>query len=283
MVEENKNLEFKGKIIIKLKIAAETGLHIGSSREVAKIGGVDNPVIRDPLTEEPYIPGSSLKGKISSLLEKSLGFVKQGQEIHRCAEPNCPICRLFGSSEQEKKKKQSVGEGRLIFRDFYLTDKWRKEFNERIKEGKEFFEEKTENVISRLTGTTISGGLRTMERVPKGTEFEGEIIYNFVKKPNQEIKLEEDFKNLFAGLKLLQDDYLGGSGSRGYGKVKIKVVEVKVRRKNYYVGEEKEKKVIEEKEEEKEEKDKKDLGIEKINIEEYIEKIKSFLDKIKPE
>ena len=243
--KENQKLEFKGKIIIKLKLKLLTGLHIGGGREVAKIGGVDNPVIRDPLTGEPYIPGSSLKGKISSLLEKALGLIKQGQEIHRCSNLNCPICRLFGSSEQEKEKKQSVGEGRLIFRDFYLTDEWQKEFNERIKEGKEFFEEKTENVISRLTGTTISGGLRTMERIPKGTEFKGEIVYNFTKKPNQEMKLEEDFENLIAGLKLLEDDYLGGSGSRGYGKVKVEVKEVIVRKKDYYFGKEKEKSIKE--------------------------------------
>jgi len=265
--KENKNLEFYGKVIIELKIEAETGLHIGGSSEVVKIGGIDNCVIRDPNSNLPYIPGSSLKGKIRNLLEKFLGKVSENGEVHSCKEiedaEKCEICRPFGSS---------VGEGRIIFRDFSLIENSKKELEKKRNETGLDTEIKVENVINRLTSQ--SANLRTMERVPKGTEFEGEIIYNFVKKLGQEDFLEKDLKNLSAGLKLLQDDYLGGSGSRGYGKVKIKVVEVRVRKRNYYVGEEEEKKVIERKEKEKkEEKDEKDLG---IDIKECIEKIKSF-------
>ena len=266
--KENKNLEFYGKVIIELKIRAETGLHIGGTSEVAKIGGIDNCVIRDPNSDLPYIPGSSLKGKIRSLLEKFLGKVSEKGEVHSCEDINCEICRLFGSRD--------IGEGRLIFRDFFLTDKSKEKLIKQRNETGSDTEIKVENVINRLTSQSTN--LRTMERVPKGTEFKGEIIYNFVKKLGQDEFIEKDLKNLFAGLKLLQDDYLGGSGSRGYGKVKIEVIKVKVRKRNYYAGEEEEKKVIEKKEEEKEEKGKKDLGIdiEKINIEESVEKIKSF-------
>jgi len=231
--KENKNLEFYGKVIIELKIRAETGLHIGGSSEVAKIGGVDNCVIRDPNSNLPYIPGSSLKGKIRNLLEKSLGKVSENGEVHSCKEiedaERCEICRPFGSA---------TGEGRIIFRDFSLTEDSKKNLEKIRNERGSDTEIKVENVINRLTSQSTN--LRTMERVPKGIEFEGEIIYNFVKKLEQDGFIEKDLENLSAGLKLLQDDYLGGSGSRGYGKVKIQVKEVIVRKKDYYFGKEKE-------------------------------------------
>ncbi|MCD6402295.1 type III-A CRISPR-associated RAMP protein Csm3 [bacterium] len=272
--KENKNLEFYGKVIIELKIKAETGLHIGGSSEVAKIGGVDNCVIRDPNSNLPYIPGSSLKGKVRSLLEKFLGKVSEDGEVHSCKETNCEICRVFGSKD--------LGEGRVIFRDFSLTENSKKELEKKRNETGSDTEIKVENVINRLTSQSTN--LRTIERVPKGTEFKGEIIYNFVKKLGQDDFLEKDLKNLFAGLKLLQDDYLGGSGSRGYGKVKIDVGEVKVRKRDYYFGKkEEERKIIEKREEKKEERkgDENNLG---IDIEKCIKEIEDFFrNKIKPE
>lgn len=222
-------IDFKGKIIIKLKIKLLTGLHIGAEKETAKIGGIDNPVIKDPLTEEPYIPGSSLKGKIRSLLEKAKGKIGKDEGPCNCEEENCEICSLFGSS--------NTGNGRLIFRDFYLTESSRKKFEKKVKEGEGFFEEKVENAINRITGTTAQarGGMRTIERVPKDTEFEGELIYNFVKRKNQdEDFLERDLKNIASGFRLLMDDYLGGSGSRGYGKVEVTVEVVEAKKKKYY-------------------------------------------------
>jgi len=231
--KENKNLEFYGKVIIELKITAETGLHIGGTSEVAKIGGIDNCVIRDPNSNLPYIPGSSLKGKIRNLLERSLGKVSENGEVHSCKEiekaEKCEICRLFGST---------IGEGRLIFRDFSLTKSSKEKLEKIRNETGSDTEIKVENVINRLTSQSTN--LRTMERVPKGTEFEGKIIYNFVKKLGQDDFIEKDLENLSAGLKLLQDDYLGGSGSRGYGKIKVEVKEVIVRKKDYYFGKEKE-------------------------------------------
>jgi CRISPR-associated protein Csm3 len=61
MVEEA--LEFKENVIISGKIICNTGLHIGGSKEELEIGGTDAPVIIDPETRIPVIPGSSLKGK----------------------------------------------------------------------------------------------------------------------------------------------------------------------------------------------------------------------------
>ena len=275
--KENKNLEFYGKVIIELKITAETGLHIGGTSEVAKIGGVDNCVIRDLNSNLPYIPGSSLKGKVRSLLEKFLGKVSENGEVHSCEKiedaEKCEICRAFGST---------IGEGRVIFRDFSLTENSEEKLKEKRNETGSDTEIKVENVINRLTSQSTN--LRTMERVPKGTEFEGKIIYNFVRKLGQDDFIEEDLKNLFAGLKLLQDDYLGGSGSRGYGKVKIDVGEVKVRKRDYYFGKkEEERKIIEKREEKKEERkeNENNLG---IDIEKCIKEIEDFFrNKIKPE
>ena len=222
--QKKEKLEFKGKIILELKITLETGLHIGAGREVTKIGGLDNPIIRDPLTQNPYIPGSSLKGKIRSLLEKSL---EKTEDIHACCDKNCEICRLFGSDK--------IGEGRLIFRDFEIVS------------NKKEIEIKIENKVSRLTGQASDP--RTMERVPKGTEFKGEIVYNFVKKPEQKDDfIDEDFKNLFAGFKLLEDDYLGGSGSRGYGKVEISIEKIILKKKEYYFEKKEQQREILEKE-----------------------------------
>ena len=170
-----------------------------------------------------------MKGKIRNLLEKFLGKVSKNGEVHSCEKiedaEKCEICRAFGST---------IGEGRVIFRDFSLTENSKKELEKKRNETGSDTEIKVENVINRLTSQSTN--LRTMERVPKGTEFEGKIIYNFVRKLGQDDFIEEDLKNLFAGLKLLQDDYLGGSGSRGYGKVKIDVGEVKVRKRDYYLS-----------------------------------------------
>ena len=56
-------------------ITLKTGLHIGAGDTEMRIGGTDNPVVKNPLDNRPYIPGSSLKGKIRSLLEWQLGLV----------------------------------------------------------------------------------------------------------------------------------------------------------------------------------------------------------------
>ena len=231
------------KIIITGKIKTLTGLHIGAAKESTEIGGMDNPIIKDPVTGLPYIPGSSLKGKMRSLLEKSLANSKGGEKffnrpmgrpgyeikIHVCNSKeeaiNCEVCRLFGSSGSTNHP------ARAYFRDANLTDDWKEKIRS---EG--LIEEKYEAAIDRITS---AANPRPVERVPAGVEFEFEIVYNV-----EDERWKEDLRNLFKAMKLLEDDYLGGSGSRGYGKVKFTVESVMEKSKEFYLGKEEPKKLL---------------------------------------
>jgi CRISPR-associated protein Csm3 len=205
---------------IKGKIKLITGLHIGGSKDEIRIGETDNPVIRNPINDFPYIPGSSLKGKIRSLLEWHLAVdIGNEGEPHGCTDSACPICRLFGPH----KKKTLVGPGRVLFRDCELDDNSKTEL-EKLKneQGLLYVEEKYENVIDRRTGTTSQkgGGVRQMERVPAGMFFDFELDYRIFDINGDNGKTDEDyFYYIKLGLQLLEKDALGGSGSRGYGKI----------------------------------------------------------------
>lgn len=191
------------KIKITGVIEVKTGLHIGGDDSFSAIGSVDSPVVRDPLTRDPVIPGSTLKGKVRSLLARDFGSIPvdgvQGFE-NDCAE----IKRLFGSSE---KGSDASGRGmqmsRLQFSDCFLANK---------KELPQIFENKFENTIDRLTSVANP---RQIERVVRGAEFLFELIYN-VEKPDE---VKEDFENISKAINLLENDYLGGGGSRGNGRV----------------------------------------------------------------
>lgn len=194
------------KNIITGTILLKTGLHIGGSKSSLDIGGLDSPVIKTPLGV-PYIPGSSLKGKIRTLLGLSYGAFKleEDKEI---------IKKMFGSAEKDWTEPT-----RLIFRDAVLdVEKFMEVFtNKNASLETDFSEEKYENTIDRKSGKTTGGGLRNIERVPAGAVFSFEIVINVFDKDNK----NEMLKELEKGLNLLQDDYLGGSGTRGYGKVVI--------------------------------------------------------------
>ncbi|MEN3013932.1 MAG: type III-A CRISPR-associated RAMP protein Csm3 [Endomicrobiia bacterium] len=204
-------------------ITCLTGLHIGGSSEKIEIGGVDNPIIRSPVDDFPYIPGSSIKGKMRTLLEWKLEKVEPNGEVHGsnrknpCKDKNCPICCIFGTSAGQE---TDTGPTRLIVRDAKLTDASR-EMLKKLKEekGLPYAEEKYENTINRITA---EANPRQMERVPAGTQFEFEMVYRVFDENNDNGKRDEElFENVKLGLELLQQDYLGGSGSRGYGKIKI--------------------------------------------------------------
>lgn len=250
------NRMFYGKIVIKGKIKAVTGLHIGSQREVLEIGGIDNPVIKDPYTGLPYIPGSSLKGRLRNLFEvlvnsklaewkdkyPSLSKYSPGScrpenrencgkffnkkihngWIHVCPDYEtalgCPVCRLFGASGNE-----SNFPSRIIVRDAFLTKKW----EEKWRAGEAITEAKMEVGIDRVTS---QANLRTTERVVAGAKFEFEIIYNV----ENTTHWRDDIKNLLTAMALLEDSYLGGSGSRGYGKVKLIFDSFEFRPLDYY-------------------------------------------------
>ncbi|MBC7328631.1 type III-A CRISPR-associated RAMP protein Csm3 [bacterium] len=218
-----------GKVIIEGNMRCLTGLHIGARREAMKIGGIDLPVVRDPITEFPYVPGSSLKGKMRSLLERRLGKEFNanvgGVRIHSCTEKNCEICRLFGSTPMG-------GEGenipsRLAVRDLPLTEDSKEKLSE-IETGLLYTEWKFENAIDRVTS---AANPRQIERVPAGSVFQLEIVYTV----ENEAQLKEDLGNLLSAMRLLEDDYLGGHGSRGYGKVKFELSKIEYRKGEWYL------------------------------------------------
>ena len=228
-----------GKIIIEGQLVCLTGLHIGASNENLEIGAVDSPVVRDPLTMEPYIPGSSLKGKLRSLLEKAHPELEanrdggSGIKRHECESwekgdgqpgaPNCPLCRLFGSTGKKDGKNYP---SRLKVRDLKLTEKSREEL-ENIDTGILFTELKFENSIDRVTS---AANPRNLERIPRGATFSFSIVYDV----EDTETVRDDLDNLQLALDLLQDDALGGHGSRGYGHVKIELKDVSARKIEYY-------------------------------------------------
>ena len=220
-----------GKVIISGILHCETGLHIGASKENLEIGAIDSPVVRDPITREPYIPGSSLKGKMRNLLEKvwSLPLNRNGGTPrnpiwrHECETKDqakeCKLCRLFGSTG---KGGGSNWPARLIVRDAFITEDSLKKLQE-IDTGLLYTEWKWENSLDRVTA---AANPRQLERVPRGTEFRFEMVYTV----ESENDLEEDLENIKTALELLQMDYLGGHGSRGYGQVKIKNLEFSIKK-----------------------------------------------------
>lgn len=189
------------KIKFSAQIRLETGLHIGASNAFAAIGAIDSPVIKDPITNIPIIPGSSLKGKMRTLLAK----VYNEKVAEKPSDDSDILSRLFGNSNDERFKM-----GRLIFRDAFLSNA-----DELDSLGvRSYTEVKFENTIDRITAEAKP---RQIERAIRNSTFDFELIYEIT--DENENQVEEDFKVIRDGLKLLELDYLGGSGSRGYGKV----------------------------------------------------------------
>jgi CRISPR-associated protein Csm3 len=205
------------KLKITGKLTLLTGMHIGASNDFAPIGAVDSIVVRDPLKSEPIIPGSSLKGKMRTLLAKATTLESV---LPSCNEDEESIKRLFGAS-------QPIIQSRLQFCDLFMT----KDSVENLKDKTDLYltEIKFENNIDRITAVANP---RQLERVPAGAEFDFVLVYNL---ENLE-EVEEDFENISTALKLLHMDYIGGSGTRGYGKVKVSGLTIKamgLKDKNY--------------------------------------------------
>ena len=210
-------MKLKKKIIIKGTLTLLSGLHIGDSSENVEIGGVDSPVVRRKDNNQPYIPGSSLKGKIRSLLEIAYG-ANADTQFKDYSEQSIIIPQLFGWFGPDKK---GGNPSRLIVRDANLTDKSAQDFGDSEFTDLPYSEIKFENVIDRLTGTAKNGGIRQIERVPAGAVFDIEFVINIMEDSN-----EAAFVSLLkSGIALLENDYLGGSGTRGYGHVKVDLQE----------------------------------------------------------
>ena len=198
------SLEIK---IVKGKIRLLTGLHIGAGNDDIHIGGIDNQVVKDS-DGMPYIPGSSLKGKIRCLLEIADNLYELDCQNAKPSDserfPDSLIPKMFGDTKGERT--------RLLFRDCFLSDMSRKELLSRALSATE---SKSENSINRLTG--IAGNPRNTERAISGLEFDYEIVVRLF-----DADCEEDIRNtLIRGMKMLENDALGGSGSRGYGKIEF--------------------------------------------------------------
>jgi len=250
------------KIRLTSTIEVKTGLHIGGGGDNLDIGGLDKPVIRDPLTKHPYLPGSSIKGKMRPILErvKNKPLNRHGGsgvyryesddlengytlvdnlEIPFEGAKTCPISRLFGSTGTDCYIKQSVAQqqgldgtdsrtfkdesetfvkikgrnapARLIVRDSHLTPESAEKLK-KVDTGLFMTEWKFENGIDRVTA---AANPRQVERVPAGSIFNFELVYT-VEDPTQVV---EDLKNIAVVLAILEDDALGGHGSRGYGHI----------------------------------------------------------------
>ena len=190
-----------GKILIRCDLIVRTGMHIGGSSAFSAIGAVDSPVVRDPYTGLPIVPGSSLKGKLRTLLARSL--CQDIENMPDLSADDARILRLFGSAEP-------VRRSRLQFADAFLTNA-----EALSSKGVRVTEVKTENTISRANAQATP---RQIERVIAGAVFGVSIVYD-VTDPAQ---VEEDLALLAKGMKLLQWDYLGGHGARGSGRVSLK-------------------------------------------------------------
>lgn len=190
-----------GKLKITGKIELVTGLHIGGPSPFSAIGAVDAPIVKDVRNGNPVIPGSSFKGKLRTLLAKKYNE----SPATKPDDDNPKLTSLFGSS-----KKGDIKTGRLIFSDMTLAN-----WEEMKKEGlTSKTEVKWENTISR---STAEANPRQIERAIRGSKFDLDIVYDVTSKE----EMISDFEILKEGFKILQYDYLGGSGTRGYGKVKF--------------------------------------------------------------
>jgi CRISPR-associated protein Csm3 len=236
-------LKLVGKLILSADLHCETGLHIGAGKGSLEIGGADNPVVKDAFGL-PYIPGSSLRGRLRSLLENAMGLTspselvylskRRGQEvrIHQSDRPDDEICLLFGRNpgrmervEGEPLESAAASPARLTVYDAPLDpDSITAQMRENLDD--EITEVKSENAIDRITSQSNP---RTLERVPARARFRVRMVLD--------VLCEEDkalAPRLLEGLRLLEDDALGGGGSRGSGRVRFSNVKLAWRNRGFY-------------------------------------------------
>jgi CRISPR-associated protein Csm3 len=238
-------LKLIGKLILEGDLECQTGLHIGAGKGSLEIGGADNPVVKDAFGL-PYIPGSSLRGRLRALLEQSMGLAvpseliylskRKGQEvrIHQSDRPDDEICLLFGRNpgridrvQGEPLESASASPARLTVYDAPLiqesiTPQMRENLDD------ELTEVKSENAIDRITS---QANPRTLERVPAGARFHFRMVIDILCNEDREL-----LPRLAEGLRLLEDDTLGGGGSRGSGRVKIGGIKLNWRGRDFYAS-----------------------------------------------
>lgn len=205
-------MRFENYINVEGSIECLTGLKIGGTKDTVGIGETDNPIIRHPITRLPYIPGSSLKGKTRSLLE--IKYSPDSQSTGKpCTCSTCFICRLYGCGNPVRSSEPT----RLIFRDARLGDESRRQLEESLPGS--FVEIKPETQIDRKTGTASNHNFREQERVPEGTAFDFDFTIRLFEEDREHFA---EFKERLAeAFDMLENDYLGGNGTRGYGRVRV--------------------------------------------------------------
>lgn len=251
------NIAFKGNLIIRGKIECLTGLHIGGSKEKMEIGGVDSIVVRSPQSDYPYIPGSSLKGKMRHLLEYISGAVNEPLEDELGQVSIHPaIVRVFGigadvkeqakgkqpfNKEHKEDYKEKVkdlkytGLSRLTVRDA-MPDEETVDMWDSLGSDLHYTEYKAENTLDRLTS---AANPRFIERVVEGSKFDFEMVYTAYSYEDDKYveQVKKDVQNILRALRLLEASALGKSGSRGYGKIAFHLMEpVWVMAKDYTEG-----------------------------------------------
>jgi CRISPR-associated protein Csm3 len=239
--------QFYGKVILKSCILCVTGLHIGGSSTGVEIGGLDNPVIKDPLNDQPYIPGSSLKGKLRSLTEWRFGLIEKHSkhknygayeskelEFERDLaqypkwDGALTVGKLFGPASDKNEVRMRTLPSRLTVRDSRATpatvEKWNLSLGEGI-----YTEVKTENALDRLTA---EANPRPLERVPAGSAFDLTMIFDVYEKPGDFDLL----KTLLSAMHLLEQSSLGGAGSRGSGQIEFTELTAAWRSTSFYTS-----------------------------------------------
>ena len=238
-------LKLIGKLIVEGDIACQTGLHIGAGKGSLEIGGADNPVVKDAFGL-PYIPGSSLRGKLRSLLEQSSGLAvpselvylskRKGQEvrIHQSERPDDEVCLLFGRNPGRMERvsgdtveSSAATPARLTVYDAPLiSESITPQMRENMDD--ELTEVKSENAIDRITS---QANPRTLERVPAGARFHFRVVLDVLCPEDREL-----LPRLVEGLRLLEDDSLGGGGSRGNGRVALSSLKLTWRGRGFYAS-----------------------------------------------
>jgi CRISPR-associated protein Csm3 len=221
------------KVALRGELEARTGLHIGGSDVGLSVGGADKLVVRSPRDNRPYVPGSSLKGKMRSILERA-GYAKGFRIEHegegfaadpcQCGALDCRVCAVFGVAADQRQPfrpgERWAAVGRLIVRDAHLADESARDMRDWPNLDMPYTEVKTEVAIDRLTSKATP---RNFERVPAGARFRLDLVLN--------LHQDDDEAGLlglvFDGLQLLAHDFLGGQGTRGYGAVRVTVQEVR--------------------------------------------------------
>ncbi len=207
-----------GRVFITGQIRLLSGLHIGAGKEALQIGGIDNAILRDTLSQQPYIPGSSVKGKMRSLWEKVQGATQNSfisrhppvVRLHVCHDPVCRVCPIFGVPGDQ----QSFFPTRLVVRDVRLDEAIAEQMALAERTDQTYTEIKYEAAIDRITSAAVP---RPMERVPAGAVFGPfEMVFSMYEAGDPARVLD-----LLAAMQLVEDDYLGGLGSRGSGKVRF--------------------------------------------------------------